>query len=110
MSAAQLIHRANAAGIELRLDEAGSLRAAGDRQAIERLLPDLRAHKAEIARLLLDSQITVRALVAAMLICDRHRDDAAAREAMRLDVMSTPANLMLDLLEHLTAQAGKGSP
>lgn len=107
MSAVELIHRANAAGVELRLDAAGGLKAAGDRQAIERLLPDLRAHKAEIARLLQDSQITVRALAAAMLICDRHGDDAAAREAMRQDVMQTPSHLMHDLLDHLMSQAPK---
>jgi hypothetical protein len=50
VSARALLARARAAGLSLRVDEAGVLRATG-RVAVD-LLAELRAHKAEIAGLL----------------------------------------------------------
>lgn len=104
MTAADLIHRANAAGVNLRLDDSGDLKASGRRDAIQELLPDLRAHKGEIAQLLAKSRVTVEALTAAMRVSDLYGDDEAAREEMRRDVLATPSNLIPDLLDHLQAQ------
>jgi hypothetical protein len=52
MSAATLIERARVAGVTLAVSEAGTLRVVGDRVAVERWLPVLRANKAGIVKLL----------------------------------------------------------
>jgi len=101
LTAADLIHRANAAGVQLRLDDSGELKASGHRDAIEGLLPDLKAHKAEIAQLLAESRVTLEALTAAMKLCDFYADGESAREQMKRDVLETPPHLMPDLRDHL---------
>src|SRR5215471_15983826 len=52
MSAANnIIERARTLGVSLRVDD-GKIKVKGQRPSVERLMPDIRAHKPELVRLL----------------------------------------------------------
>ena len=48
---------------------------------------------------------TAALTAAAMRVCARYGDNAAAREQMRLDCLNTPSHLRADLLAHFTGKA-----
>ncbi|MBK5966186.1 hypothetical protein CCR95_19390 [Thiocystis minor] len=54
MNAAALLTEATQAGVSLAATERGTLKYSGDPSALERLLPEIRQHKAEILALLRD--------------------------------------------------------
>lgn len=63
------------------------------------------AHKPEIVSLLRDAhQTTEKLLQAANRVCDQFDDGPEAREQMRVDCLSTPLHLRLDLLEHFRSR------
>lgn len=45
-------------------------------------------------------QLAADLIQAAMLVCDRHGDDEAARQAMRDECLALPTHLQADLLAH----------
>lgn len=49
---AALLFDLSAAGVKVRMDEQGTLKASGDQAALDRWLPEIRTHKAEILALL----------------------------------------------------------
>lgn len=101
MSAATLIRQAISAGVNLRIDEGGTLKAAGPSDTLREWSPRLREHKPELLEFLQDAHTSTAQLVeAAMRCCDYFEDSPAAREQMRQDVIDTPAHLRADLLAH----------
>ncbi len=70
------------------------------RQVILNCKPEL------IERIRESARVTSKLLVAAMQACDAHRDDQAARQVMRDDVLATPPELRVELLEHFTRTYG----
>lgn len=54
MTAAAILHRAEAEGVSLTLTPAGTIKAIGNPEAVNRLLPVIRAHKAAILAELAD--------------------------------------------------------
>ena len=103
MSALTLIRQAISAGVTLRIDEGGTLKAAGPIDTLREWSPHLREHKAELLEFLQDAHATTAQLVeAAMRCCDYWGDTPAAREQMRQDVIDTPPHLRADLLHHLS--------
>ncbi|ABE44884.1 hypothetical protein [Polaromonas sp. JS666] len=61
----------------------------------------LRANKAAIVAALREADSIIADLLkAAMLACDHHGDNPAAREAMCADCLATPPHLRADLLAH----------
>ena len=90
-----------AAGICLQLTSDGQNLSvpAGRLDADSRAL--ILAHKPALVTFLQDAQASSKELIeAAMRVCDFHCDNASKREAMRLDCLTVPAHLRLDLLEH----------
>ena len=103
MSALTLIRQAISAGVTLRIDEGGTLKAAGPSDTLREWPPRLRAHKSELLEFLQDAHASTAQLVeAAMRCCDHFGDSPAAREQMRQDVIDTPPHLRADLLHHLS--------
>ena len=103
MSAAVLIRQAFSAGVKLRIDDCGSLKAAGPSDTLREWSPRLRAHKSELLEFLQDAHASTAQLVeAAMRCCDHFGDSPAAREQMRQDAIDTPPHLRADLLHHLS--------
>jgi hypothetical protein len=104
MSAALLVRRAANAGVTLRIDDSGTLKAAGTSETLREWSPLLRENKAELLQFLQDAHDSTAQLVeAAMRCCDHWQDSPAAREQMRQDVIGTPPHLRADLLQHLTS-------
>ena len=61
-------------------------------------------NKPALVEFLREVDATTTALIAAaMHVCDLYGDNASKREAMRLDCLTVPAHLRLDLLEHFQA-------
>jgi hypothetical protein len=58
MTAAAILHRAEAEGVSLTLTPAGTIKAIGNPEAVNRLLPVIRAHKAEILAELAPDPVT----------------------------------------------------
>jgi hypothetical protein len=107
MNTAELIRKAEAAGVELRLVD-GKVKASGDRMAVGEIVAQLRDHKQEIASLLIGAEeMTHRLLAAAMACCDHHHDRVEAREQMRRDCLARPPHLQRDLLDHLESTYGR---
>lgn len=105
MSADTLLREAMTAGVTLRIDEGGTLKAAGPSDTLREWSPRLRQHKTELLEFLQDAHATTAQLVeAAMRCCDYFGDSPAAREQMRQDVIDTPPHLRADLLQHLAGQ------
>ncbi|MBK5966465.1 hypothetical protein CCR95_20900 [Thiocystis minor] len=52
MTAAALLSDLSGAGVTVRIDDAGQLKASGDQAALARLLPQIREHKAELMAML----------------------------------------------------------
>jgi hypothetical protein len=100
MSAATLIREAEAAGVELRVEN-GKVKASGDRAAVAEMLDQLRDHKEEIVALLAEAHATTNQLVAAaMRCCDFYNDTEDARDEMRLACREIPQHLRFDLFDH----------
>ncbi len=104
MSADTLLREAMTAGVTLRIDEGGALKAAGPADTVREWAPLLRENKADLLQFLQDAHASTAQLVeAAMRACDHFGDSPAAREQMRRDVIDTPLHLRADLLQHLTS-------
>lgn len=74
-----------------------------------RLTPEQRTrvleNKPDLIQYLRDAHgTTERLLAAAMLVCDRHGDDEASRQAMRDECLALPAHLQADLLDHFESR------
>ncbi len=54
--------------------------------------------------------LSVRLMAAAMRRCDHFNDSDKAREAMRQDVLATPAHLRQDLLDHFNETNQEAKP
>ena len=52
MTAAALLSDLSGAGVTVRIDETGLLKASGDQASLARLLPEIRTHKAELLAIL----------------------------------------------------------
>ena len=104
MTAAMLYRRAIESGVRLRLVE-GKVKASGSNEALAELVPQLRQSKPELIEFLQAAHDTAALTTAAMKVCDRFGDNAAAREEMRLDCINTPAHLRADLMAHFTGKA-----
>lgn len=111
MNARTVLFDLLASGIEPGLtdDKTGIVVPAG------RLTPAQRQavleHKAELIEYLIEtSRLTHHLLVAAMRRCDQFNDNAAAREAMRADVLATPLHLRRDLLDYFLSQLERRTP
>lgn len=70
-----------------------------------RLTPEqrqiIKANKPALIEFLLQtSAITDAVIAAAMRVCDRHGDNAAARQQMLQDVQAVPPHQQQDLLDH----------
>lgn len=104
MSADTLLREAMTAGVTLRIDEGGALKAAGPADAVREWAPLLRENKADLLQFLQDAHVSTAQLVeAVMRCCDHWQDSHTAREQMRQDVIDTPPHLRADLLLHLTS-------
>lgn len=102
--AAQLLRKAHAVGVQVRLTPDG-LKAFGDQAAIAPLVDELRAHKPELTAFIQQAhQTTATLLELAMQVCDAWADGEQAREAMRRDCLETPLHLRQDLIEHFQNQ------
>ena len=102
MTAEAILHELLERGIHPALtdDGTGIVVPAGvltdaQRQAIKGCKTEL------IERIRESARLTSELLQAAMRCCDHHRDNPAAREAMRQDVLGTPPLLQADLLDYL---------
>lgn len=116
MNAAAIIRKASEAGVHLRL-VGSAIKAKGNQAALEKLLPELRAHRPAVLAFLREQAtpaavdqmrldpLTAQLLAAAMRVCDRYGDSDKARQEMRDDVINTPPDLRRGLLYHL-----KGDP
>jgi hypothetical protein len=103
-AAAQLLRKAHAVGVQVRLTPEG-LKAFGEQAAIAPLVAELRAHKPELMAFIADAhQTTATLLELAMKVCDAWGDDEQAREAMKRDCLDTPLHLRQDLIEHFQNQ------
>lgn len=88
-------------GINVRLtpDRQGLAVPAGCLTADQRAL--LLTHKTALIAFLAVAHGTAMKLIeAAMLVCDLHDDDCAAREEMRHQCLELPPHLQADALEH----------
>ncbi|MFM2448835.1 MAG: hypothetical protein RIS44_1285 [Pseudomonadota bacterium] len=98
--AAQLLRKAHAVGVEVRMTPHG-LKAYGEQTAIAPLVAELRAHKPELIDFISEAaKTTDRLLMLAMQVCDAWDDGPEAREAMRRDCLDTPLHLRQDLIAH----------
>lgn len=99
-NADQLLRGALDAGLDLRLD-GDALKLSGDTAAVTAWAPRLRPFKGElIAQLNESSAVTHALLAAAMRACDYHGDGDTARADMRRDVLATPHDQRVDLLDY----------
>ena len=104
MSAVTLIRQAISAGVTLRIDEGGTLKAAGPSETLREWSPHQREHKAELLEFLQDAHATTAQLVeAAMRCCDKHGDGPEAREEMKLQCLEIPPHLRGDLLHYFNS-------
>lgn len=100
MDALTVYHRLHDAGVSLSID-GGKLLAHPAARLTDELRALIRDHKPELLGLLTNAhETTISLLAAAMLACDHHGDNPAAREAMRADCLATPPHLRADLLAH----------
>ena len=91
MSAAVLIRQAFSAGVKLRIDDCGSLKAAGPSDTLREWSPRLRAHKSELLEFLQDAHASTAQLVeAAMRCCDHFGDSPGAREELEVGQLVPP--------------------
>lgn len=108
--AAQLLRKAHAAGVAVRLTPDG-LKAFGSEAAVAPLVDELRAHKPELIDFIQQAhETTATLLTLAMQVCDSYGDGPEAREAMRRDCLATPIHLRQDLTEHLQSVTSSECP
>lgn len=70
----------------------------------------IKANKPALIEFLMQASATTDAVIAAaMHRCDQFNDNEAAREQMRLDVLTVPPHQQADMLEHFQ-QAPKWTP
>ena len=110
MTAQSLLRALWIAGIDMELTDDGQ----HIKVPANTLTPDQRAEvialkPALIAHLVEASTVTARLMVAAMRVCDRYGDGAAARAEMRADIEAIPPHQRADLLDHLNATYPKKS-
>lgn len=100
---------ANGITLKLSADGENLIAPAGSLSAEQRAL--VLAHKPELVAFLVASRkTTAQLLAAAMLACDHHGDNPAAREAMRADCLATPPHLRADLLAHFQQTYPESKP
>lgn len=103
MSAADLYRRATEAGVTLRL-VGGVIKAAGNPEALEELVPQLREHKSELIMFMGEAhRVADNLLQAAMRAAAHWKDDPALWMAQCLEV---PPHQRADLLAHLQQTYG----
>lgn len=109
MESIRVLRLATKKGVRVYLQD-GRLMATPGRLVDDELRGELKAHKASIIDFLSASDATLREVLAlAQLACDRFRDDAPARQAMRTACMETPPELLDDLLAHFRSEYGSFS-
>ncbi len=101
MTAHAIFEELQACGVDLEVSPDGKSLSAPANTLTPQQRAQVIAHKAELLRLVLESNhITRQLLQAAMRVCDHWNDSPAAREQMRQDCLNTPPNLRADLLAH----------
>lgn len=102
MTARAILEELHGQGIDLECTQDGKTLTAPANTLTDRQRTLVRKHKAELIRLVLDSErITQQLLQAAMNVCRHWGDSPVAREQMRLDCINTPPHLRADLLAYL---------
>lgn len=100
MGAADLLQRLLTADFDIQRRGA-TLLIGPSEKLTDALRGQVRAHKPELLQLVFQAEVdTADLLVAAMRVCDRHRDGPVARAQMRRDCLATPPHLRSDLLQH----------
>jgi hypothetical protein len=80
MTAAALLSDLSTAGVAVHIDDAGLLKASGDQSALDRWLPEIRTHKAEILALLAANDTNPLAYATAEQLADSRRTCRQCRE------------------------------
>lgn len=110
MTARAILEELQAQGIDLECTPDGKTLTAPADTLTDRQRAMVRKHKAELIRLVLESErVTQQLLQAAMRACDHWGDSPAAREQMRLDCINTPPGQRADLTAHLKSNYRKKS-
>lgn len=110
MTVHTILDELQAFGIDLEVTPDGKTLTAPADTLTDRQRAQVRAHKPELIRLVLESNhLTRQLLQAAMHACRHWGDSPAAREQMRLDCLNTPPGQRADLLAHLRS-AYRGRP
>lgn len=105
MTARAILEELQAQGIDLECTPDGKTLTAPADTLTDRQRTLVRKHKAELIRLVLESErITMQLLQTAKRACDHWGDSPAAREQMRQALLNTPPHLRADLLNHLRKQ------
>lgn len=106
MESIRLLRLATKKGVRVYLQE-GRLMATPGRLVDDELRSELKEQKEAVIDFLLASQTTMREVLAlAQIACDQFRDGNEAREAMRAACLSTPPELLDDLLSHFRQEYG----
>lgn len=107
MTAHAIFEELQAQGIDLECTPDGKNLTAPADTLNPRQRAQVLAHKAELIRLVLESnRIAHQLLLAAMHACDYFGDTPEAREQMRQDCLNTPPNQRADLLAHFRQTYG----
>lgn len=107
MTAHAILEELQACGIDLECTPDGKNLTAPANTLTPHQRAQVRTHKAELIRLVRQSErITAQLLQAAMRACDYWHDSPAAREQMRQDCLNTPPHLRADLLAHFRQTYG----
>lgn len=108
MTAHAILEELQAQGVDLECTPDGKGLTAPVNTVTPRQRALVRKHKAELIRLVLESErLTHQLLQAAMHACDHWGDTPQAREQMRQDCLNTPPNQRADLLAHFKSTYGK---
>ena len=106
MESIRVLRLATAKGVRVFLED-GRLMASPGRLVDDELRSELKAHREAVTDFLTATQTTMRELLAlAQAACDRFRDGHEARAAMREACLSTPPELLDDLLMHFRQEYG----
>ena len=106
MDLIRVLRLATKKGVRVFLQD-GRLMATPGRLVDDELRSELRAQKEAVIDFLLASQATMREVLAlAQIACNQFRDGKEAREAMRAACLSTPPELLDDLLMHFRQEYG----
>lgn len=111
MTAHAILDELQACGIDLECTPDGKSLTAPANTLTPHQRAQVRTHKAELIRLVQQSErLTAQLLQAAMRACDYWHDSPVAREQMRQDCLNTPPHLRAELLALFRKQYGSNKP